>query len=251
MDQSNTMSKTTVASVADSSPNSTSTVDPVSAYGFSERRFTETYGEKAIRKCKENPFVPIGALATTVALIMASTKLRRAVGPSANALSMRNSKQFQYWLRARVAFQTLTILAVCGGVYVFGQPNIDENQKALEVHKELVEGKAARERKEFDERMREAEIVQEQEDAMLAARKLRLEGKVSSSGSGWWPSSWTRSGSTPKSAPAELVKPEVVSKAKTESPVATDDQQSWLGWLGWTKPKMRSERPPSDEGKKV
>ncbi|KAF9261378.1 hypothetical protein L218DRAFT_961386 [Marasmius fiardii PR-910] len=222
------MSETTPTSTP--TPTSTTTVDPVNAYGLSERRFTETYGEKAIRKCKENPFVPIGALATTAALIMSSTKLRRAAGPTNSAANMRRSKQFQFWLRARVAFQTLTILAVCGGVYVFGQQNIDENQKALEIHKEMVQTKAARERREFDERMKEAEVAQEQEEALKAARNLRMEGgkeKKGILGSGWWPSS-----STTKPTTQETAKPEVVPEVKpglapsSVVPSSTDDQRS-------------------------
>ncbi|EEB88337.1 hypothetical protein MPER_13878, partial [Moniliophthora perniciosa FA553] len=74
-----------------SQPNDNSnTNSEAGPYGLSMHRFTETLGEKAIRKCKENPIVPIGALATTTALIMAYKNLRS-----------RNSKNFQYWLRAR------------------------------------------------------------------------------------------------------------------------------------------------------
>ncbi|KAJ8082034.1 Respiratory supercomplex factor 1, mitochondrial [Marasmius tenuissimus] len=204
---------------------SDSGIDPVAVYGFSERRFTETYGEKAIRKCKENPIVPLGALATAGALIMASVRLRGGT-----------SKQFQTWLRARVVFQTLTIVAVCGGVYQFGQSNIEENQKALEIHKELVETKAARDRAAFDERMRQAEIAQAQDEAILAARKA-LESQKETKGKGWWP--WSSSEIEAKAVPTLSVpKPEVKPKPEPSSPVShsaapSSGGSSWLGWLGW------------------
>ncbi|KAG7092872.1 hypothetical protein E1B28_009184 [Marasmius oreades] len=247
------MSKPTTASTDPPPTGPTVVAVPVSTstYGFSERRFTETYGEKAIRKCKENPIVPIGALATTTALIMASTKLRRqgaGAGTGANLDPTRASKQFQFWLRARVVFQALTILAVCGSAYVFGQSNLEENQRALEVHREMVNSKAERERREFDERMREAERVQEEEEELgrvLARRRLEREGAGSVGvGSGWWP--W-RSTSTPKL--------EVVSKLKTEREVApcvlppsppSPEYRSWRSWLGGTQ----SKADPSHSGKK-
>ena len=150
------------------------------------------------------------------------------------------SKQFQTWLRARVVFQTLTIVAVCGGVYQFGQSNIEENQKALEIHKELVETKASRERAEFDERMRQAEIAHAQDEAVLAAIKKR-DSQAEGKGKSWLP--WSSSSSskatpTPPSAP----KVEVSTKVESPSPVPTSATPSssgngWLGWLGWKSNK--------------
>ncbi|KAL0579406.1 Respiratory supercomplex factor 1, mitochondrial [Marasmius crinis-equi] len=228
---------------------SSSGTDPASVYGLSERRFTETYGEKAIRKCQENPLVPFGALATTGALVMSAVRLRGGT-----------SKQFQHWLRARVVFQALTILAVCGGVYKFGQPNIEENQRALEIHKELVETKAARERAEFDERMKQAEIAHAQDQAIIAARKKAESEKGSAKTTGsWWPS-WGSSRSedkttampsksqektmatlvsTPANAAVLASKPAVPSSSSVVPP--STGSSSWLGWLGW---KSSDPNPP-------
>ncbi|KAH7878852.1 hypoxia induced protein conserved region-domain-containing protein, partial [Lentinula edodes] len=78
----------------------------------------EGYKEKAIRKTKENPWVPLGTLVTTGALTMAAIRLRQG-----------NSRKFQVWLRFRVAFQALTIFAILGGLYKYGQANLEENQR--------------------------------------------------------------------------------------------------------------------------
>ncbi|KAA1471942.1 hypothetical protein DENSPDRAFT_871860 [Dentipellis sp. KUC8613] len=70
----------------------------------------ETYGEKAARKFKQEPLVPLGALATTVALIIAANKLRKGESRSLNT-----------WLRVRIVAQGLTVAAVVAGTYVYGK----------------------------------------------------------------------------------------------------------------------------------
>ncbi|KAK7019192.1 Respiratory supercomplex factor 1, mitochondrial [Paramarasmius palmivorus] len=145
-------------------------------YGLSLHRFNETLAEKAIRKCHENPFVPIGVLLTTTALILASRSLRT-----------RNQKQFQFWLRMRVGAQLGTILAVCGGIYTWGQGNLEENVEVQRRIREEMEGKARKEREEFDERVREAERVEKVEQEMrkklIEKKEVQEEKKTQSS---WW-----------------------------------------------------------------
>ncbi|EED82831.1 predicted protein, partial [Postia placenta Mad-698-R] len=53
---------------------------------------------------------PTGALATCAALITAMVKMRRG-----------EAKAVNYWLRARVLTQGLTIAAIVGGSYAYGQ----------------------------------------------------------------------------------------------------------------------------------
>ncbi|ESK92073.1 yml030w-like protein [Moniliophthora roreri MCA 2997] len=225
-----------------SQPNDNSNANPeVGPYGLSMHRFTETLGEKAIRKCKENPIVPIGALATTIALIMASRNLRS-----------RNSKSFQYWLRARVGFQLLTILAVCGGIYQFGQSNLEENIRAQEQIRAEMNRKAQMEREGFDERMRAAEEAQRQDDALLKAARMKVQAQENKEGEGkgWWSSlGWTSKAKvseelTPKTLVA--VEPPKPTPAPAVPASTPSNGSSWWSWLGW-KSSSKSSDSSSDK----
>ncbi|XP_031575335.1 HIG1 domain family member 2A, mitochondrial-like isoform X2 [Actinia tenebrosa] len=65
----------------------------------------ETAKEKFARKARENPFVPIGCLLTVGALGYGLVSFKRG-----------DVRMQQYMMRARVAAQGFTILAVCGGL---------------------------------------------------------------------------------------------------------------------------------------
>ncbi|XP_018577675.1 HIG1 domain family member 2A, mitochondrial [Anoplophora glabripennis] len=73
---------------------------------------TETFTQKFYRKFLENPFVPIGCLATTLAL-------------SYGLWSFRNGKKkmSQYMMRTRVVAQGFTVLALVVGVSMGAQKN--------------------------------------------------------------------------------------------------------------------------------
>ncbi|RDD40530.1 HIG1 domain family member 2A, mitochondrial [Trichoplax sp. H2] len=73
----------------------------------------ETPFQKLLRKFKENPFVPLGMLATTVALSYGLVNFRRG-----------DQKMSQMMMRARVGAQGATILAVIGGLLVSGQRTV-------------------------------------------------------------------------------------------------------------------------------
>ncbi|KAJ3718846.1 hypothetical protein C8R42DRAFT_723369 [Lentinula raphanica] len=77
------------------------------------------------------PSLYLGNLITTGALTMAAIRLRQG-----------NSRKFQFWLRYCVAFQALTIFAVLGGLYTYGQVNLEENQRVME---QINQQRAARE----------------------------------------------------------------------------------------------------------
>ncbi|KAL1488274.1 hypothetical protein ABEB36_015228 [Hypothenemus hampei] len=68
----------------------------------------ETKWDKLIRKCKNNPVVPIGAVATTVALSYGLWCFRTG-----------QVKMSQKMMRTRVGAQAVTILALVFG-YVYG-----------------------------------------------------------------------------------------------------------------------------------
>jgi len=169
---------------------------------------SETYQEKAWRKFKQQPLVPLGAAATTFALIMAGTKLRK-----------RDSKNMNYWLRARVITQGLTIVALVAGSWL-----LNNKQKAADAanpdgtEDELI-GKELRKR-EFEERLRGAEARDKLENAagvgrgpLIELQKSRAaapvtapevkipEAKSGSEGWGIW--SWFGGSSKPPPTPAE------------------------------------------------
>ncbi|XP_023018875.1 HIG1 domain family member 2A, mitochondrial [Leptinotarsa decemlineata] len=72
----------------------------------------ETFTEKFIRKFKENPFVPIGCAATTIALSYGVW-----------CLGTGKRKMSQYMMRTRVVAQGFTILAMVAGVTMTAQKN--------------------------------------------------------------------------------------------------------------------------------
>ena len=131
----------------------------------------ETYREKALRKFKQQPLVPlgssnspwegiwlqtftIGALATTFTLLMAANKLRK-----------RQSKDMNYWLRARVVAQGFTIVAVVAGAWMMGRttPRIDPSLR--EQDESLV---GLQKRREFEERLKDAEENHKREQEILS-----------------------------------------------------------------------------------
>ncbi|XP_013115215.1 HIG1 domain family member 2A, mitochondrial [Stomoxys calcitrans] len=67
--------------------------------------FPETTKEKMMRKIKENPLVPIGCVATGCALCYGLYNFRTG-----------NRRMSQMMMRARIAAQGFTVLALIGGV---------------------------------------------------------------------------------------------------------------------------------------
>ncbi|XP_054010064.1 HIG1 domain family member 2A, mitochondrial-like [Hylaeus anthracinus] len=64
----------------------------------------ETFTEKMVRKTKENPVVPLGAMATVAALTVGVYNFYHG-----------NTKMSQYMMRARVGAQAFTIFAMVAG----------------------------------------------------------------------------------------------------------------------------------------
>uniref|UniRef100_T1GWP0 HIG1 domain-containing protein n=1 Tax=Megaselia scalaris TaxID=36166 RepID=T1GWP0_MEGSC len=65
----------------------------------------ETFSDKFMRKVKENPVVPVGCLATTMALCYGLYNFRTG-----------NRKMSQIMMRTRIAAQGFTVAALIGGV---------------------------------------------------------------------------------------------------------------------------------------
>ncbi|KZT28212.1 hypothetical protein NEOLEDRAFT_1109021 [Neolentinus lepideus HHB14362 ss-1] len=152
----------------------------------------ETFKDKAIRRFKEEPLVPIGTLATCYALTMAMIRMRSG-----------QPKSFNRWLRVRIIAQGLTVAAVVAGSYAFGRTQQQLEAKARADQERILEN-AAKERREFEERLRGAEEAHEREvkggwwrkgesktemvertDKGVGVREVGKEGG-GSSGSSWW-----------------------------------------------------------------
>lgn len=167
----------------------------------------ESYQEKAWRKFKEQPLVPIGTLVTCGALIMATVKMRRG-----------DSQSLNNWLRVRVIAQGATIAAVCAGTYALGSTVGEETKqtKQLDEIQAHREARAGRDRKEFEDRLKAAERQWNETEGVLSGRDSNtniakgdstsktlpsVQGQVSQSassrsGTSWWWFKWPWGGSS-------------------------------------------------------
>lgn len=116
--------------------------------------------DKCIQNCKEQPFVPLGTLATCVAVTLAAKNLR--VG---------NRDLAQKWFRWRVGFQGFTIAALVVGGLLYGKDSMEKKK----THDELALEKAKlRERLWIEElERRDFEAKQRKQRAEIARQKYR------------------------------------------------------------------------------
>ncbi|TFK29520.1 hypothetical protein FA15DRAFT_610128 [Coprinopsis marcescibilis] len=117
----------------------------------------ETWTEKFKRKFNENPWVPLGCGATVGALIMSAVKMRQG-----------NSKHMNYWMRARVTLQGLTILAILAGSMAI-QKKKEEEEANSELQRLRKEEMRRNEWDLFEARLRNAEQAHSEETALSAA----------------------------------------------------------------------------------
>ena len=137
----------------------------------SKESLTRIHGCQEVR----GPFVPnphviedastAGCLATTGALIMSAVKMRSG-----------QSQQMNYWMRARVGLQGLTLVALVAGSMALkaerDKAKAVEEINTIEVNQELLKQK---EKDEFEERLRGAEAAHLQESALAAKAVVKRE----------------------------------------------------------------------------
>ena len=111
---------------------------------------------------------------TTASLIIAATKLRR-----------RDSTALNHWLRVRVVMQGLTIVAIVGGSWWYGQMK-HQKEAAAAVEQERILERAA-----FESRLRAAEEADRME--RLEEEQARKATAQGSSGGGWMGGWWGKS----------------------------------------------------------
>ncbi|KAF9224968.1 hypothetical protein BS17DRAFT_59188 [Gyrodon lividus] len=144
------------------------------------RRSTESYGERAMRKLKEEPLVPIGTFFTVGAFTMAMIKLRR-----------RESQSLNRWMRVRVAAQAFTIAAVCAYYWNTAKEEFEDRLQAAEAQWK-------KESQPFD---RNTVMAKGDSDAMALASDSKANPQTpATSSSSWWRMVWLWGGS-PSSSP--------------------------------------------------
>lgn len=120
---------------------------------------------------------------------------------ASNKLRKRQSKDMNYWLRARVVAQGFTIIAVVTGAWMMGQtkPQIDKSAREQD---EMLAG-LQRRREEFEERLRNAEENHKLEQEIL------------------------------KKPPAEPTRTSVTRETDTQLPQPTQASSTWnpLSWF--------------------
>jgi len=124
----------------------------------------ESWSEKFNRKVSENPWVPLGCLATCGALVMSAVKMRQGKSQSMN-----------YWMRARVGLQGVTLVALVVGAMKLTQ----EKEAAAAVT--LPAESALKDKLEFEQRLRDAEQAHSEETgiAAMALANARQSGTIS------------------------------------------------------------------------
>lgn len=94
------------------------------------------------------------------------------------------SRQMNYWLRARVIAQGATVVAIVGYAYALGNTKQQKEARAV-VEQEAVLAAAAKDRAEFEERLRGAEEAHREEEEMKArAAGARWFGMLGGTGKG-------------------------------------------------------------------
>ncbi|KAF7341989.1 HIG1 domain family member 2A [Mycena venus] len=126
----------------------------------------ETTSQKFARKCRENPYVPIGGALTVVNLVMAVLNLARG-----------ESRMMNYWLRGRVAMQGLTIVALLIGASRMGELDWGPDRFQRTVHWDLRQ-LLLQEEKSFLGRKTAAQLMDETEGKIYGQGAMARRSEV-------------------------------------------------------------------------
>lgn len=110
---------------------------------------------------------------------------------SAHKLRQGNSKQMNHWLRARVALQGVTIVAL-----VAGSMQLKKSREAEQATSQTAgQADVEREKQEFEKRLKEAERATSEEVGLVKPVKVRgLESAIDKRNSSWSSWLWSSSG---------------------------------------------------------
>lgn len=130
----------------------------------------------------------LGAAATTVALVIAMTKMRKG-----------QSHSFNNWLRVRIVAQGLTVAAIVAGSWTYGF-----STPSSQLETAAAQEKAVQERAAFEDRLRLAEEITRAESGSVSTADVRIpqstvlpatESPTPSATSRSWQSWWRWGGS--------------------------------------------------------
>lgn len=120
--------------------------------------------EKLVFRSKQQPLVPLGCLATTVAVAMAAKGVRTGDAPKA-----------QFWFRWRVGLQGATLIALVFGSFYFDRAFTAQQEEQIDID----EQKAKLREKLWIEELerRDLEMKQRQERAERARQLMEQNSK--------------------------------------------------------------------------
>ena len=112
-----------------------------------------TFLEKMTFHCKQQPLVPLGTLATTVAVILAAQNVRSG-----------NKRKAQKYFRWRVGLQGATLVALVAGSFIYGTSQKERQSKE----------DALREKAKLREKLWIQELERRDEETQLRTKRAEL-----------------------------------------------------------------------------
>ncbi|CAL9732187.1 respiratory supercomplex factor 1, mitochondrial [Monosporozyma unispora] len=112
----------------------------------------KTFWERIKYHCQQQPFVPVGAILTSAAVVLAAQNIKNG-----------NQRRAQYYFRWRVGLQGATLIALVAGSFIYGSTKISEKSQQEQL----------REKAKLREDLWIKEL--ERRDAAVKERKQRAE----------------------------------------------------------------------------